>query len=59
MIRKSMIETAKEEGIEQGIEQGTINTKKEIVKNMLNQGIDLETISKCTNLSIEEIEKLK
>ena len=55
MIRKSMIETAKEEGLERGIEQGTLN----VAKNMLNQGIDLETISKYTNLSIEEIEKLK
>ena len=51
MIRNSMIETAKEQGIEQ--------EKLNIAKNMLNQGIDLETIAKCTNLSIEEIEKLK
>ena len=59
MIRNSMIETAKEQGIEQGIEQGKLETEKKIVNNMLSSNIDIETISKCTNLSIEEIEKLK
>ena len=45
----------KEEGIEQGIQEEKINT----AKNMLSKNIDIQTISEVTNLSIEEIEKLK
>ena len=41
--------------IEEGIEENT----KELVKNMLKEGIDTKTIAKVTNLSIEEINKIK
>ena len=44
-----------EKGIEQGIEQGILQT----AKNMLDLGISIEDIMKCTNLSREKIEKLK
>ena len=47
------------EGIEQGIEQGVEQNKNEIAKKLLNMNMSIEDISKATNLSIEEIEKLK
>ena len=47
-------EAGREEGIEQGIEQNKI----EIAKAMLLENIDITTISKVTNLSLQEIEKL-
>ncbi len=48
-----------QEGIEQGLEQGSKQEKLEIAKNMLVEKINIETISKVTNLSKAEIEKLK
>ena len=47
------------EGIEQGIEQGEKNKQIEIAKNMLNDNLPIETISKYTNLTVQEIIKLK
>ena len=41
------------------IKEGKIEEKNEIAKNMLDNGIDVKTISKCTNLSIEQIKNLK
>ena len=46
------------EGIEQGIEQGSILTKEEIAKSLLEQNIDIEVISKSTGLTKDEIENL-
>ena len=63
LIRNTEIEEAKEEGyeegIEQGIEQGKEETIKETVINMLKMNINIDTISKVTNLSIDEINKIK
>ena len=47
------------EGIEQGIEQGIKQQKIEIAKNMIKDNISIETISKYTNLTTQEIDKLK
>ena len=38
-----------------GIEDSTIK----IAKNILAKGVDMDTISQCTGLSIKELEKLK
>lgn len=43
------------DGIEQGIEQGIITT----AKNMLKLGLDIETISKATELDIDIIKSLQ
>ncbi|MFD3157344.1 hypothetical protein ACFIJ5_10870 [Haloimpatiens sp. FM7330] len=48
--RANMINGAKEEGIKEGI----IKT----AKNLLVMGMDADTISKATGLSIEEIKSL-
>lgn len=46
-------------GIEQGIKQGKNHQTRTIAKNMKNQNIDIEIISKVTGLSIKEIENLR
>ena len=48
-----------EEGIEKGIEQGSKEKAFENAKNAIAIGLDSETISKITGLSIEEIEHLR
>ena len=53
-IMDSLKREYKEEGIKEGIEQEKI----EITKIMLKENINIETISKCTGLTKEEIEKL-
>jgi predicted transposase/invertase (TIGR01784 family) len=46
-------------GIEKGIEQGMQRKSKEIALVMLEEGIEINLISKVTGLSIEEIQRLK
>ena len=50
-IRATLRDEGYEEGIEKGIEKVAINS--------LENGLDKETISKITGLSLEEINKLK
>ena len=63
----SALENAEQKGIEQGIEKGLEQGREEgarqekigIALNALKTGLDLNTISTLTGLSIDEIEKLK
>jgi predicted transposase/invertase (TIGR01784 family) len=63
MYQNSLINSnygaGKIEGIKEGIEKGEKQAKIEIAKKSLSQGIDLNTISLITGLSVEEIKKLK
>ena len=52
---KTMLKGSREEGIEIGKKENKI----EIAKNMLEEGMDIKTISRLTKLAIEEIEKIK
>ena len=62
MIKNTQLRRAKEDGISQGITQGIHQGmdagKKEVAKSMLEDGMDIEKISKLTGLSIKEIQKL-
>jgi hypothetical protein len=58
-IRNTLITEAITEGRNIGIEEGSLNKQIEIAKNMFLKEIDINTISECTGLSIEEIEKLE
>ena len=74
-VRNSMIKSAKMEaekdgleqglkkGLKQGLEQGKIaginEEKLNIAKKMLDEKIEIEIISKITNLSIDEIKNIK
>ena len=46
-------------GMHQSREEGKKEKQIEIAKNMLNEGMDIKTISRLTKLAIEEIEKIK
>jgi predicted transposase/invertase (TIGR01784 family) len=48
-----------QEGIEKGIEKGMEKEKREIAQKMLATGIDLNTISAITGLSLPQIQNLK
>ena len=52
-------EEGREEGIEKGIEKGKKEAKIKTAKKMLLKNLDIEDISELTELSIEEIKKLK
>lgn len=47
------------EGRREGRKEGRKETREEITKKLLELGIKIEDIEKVTNLSREEIEKLK
>ena len=59
IIQKKLINTARVEGIEEGIKEGREKEKILIAKNFLKDGIPIDVVSKNTNLSITELEKLK
>ena len=54
----SRISDALEEGIEKGKIEGKIEGQKEIITRMLKEKIDIETISKLTGLTKNEITKI-
>jgi len=56
---KKGLQKGLEKGREEGLKEGEKNAKIEIAKKSLKKGIDIETISELTNLSIEEIKKIK
>ena len=63
MIKNTQLRRAKEDGISQGITQGIHQGmdagKKEVAKSMLEDGMDVEKISKLTGLSIDMILQIK
>ncbi len=46
------------ESKQEGISIGRLEEKQETAKALKKTGIDISTISKCTGLSVEEVEKL-
>ena len=61
-MQNSLIREAEDSGYEKGIKFGEKKLEKEkvkMVKNMLAEEIDINIISKISNLSIEKIDKIK
>ena len=54
VMQKKMINTARNWGYDDGKEEG----KKSIAKNLLNDGIPIEVVSRNTGLSIKELKEL-
>lgn len=54
----SELNAAEKKGREEGREEGAKNKAIEIARNMKLNGLDTETISKITGLSLLEIEEL-
>ena len=57
-IRDSGYKEGKEEGLEEGIKQGKISKQLEIAKKLKEENVDINLISKVTNLKVEEINKI-
>jgi predicted transposase/invertase (TIGR01784 family) len=55
----SMIEGAREEGLQKGREQGSHQRAVEIAKKMLTKGVGVEEISDYSGLTVEEVVRLK
>ena len=55
----SSMRSAKEIGMEKGIKEGMEKGVEEVARKMLQEEIDKTIISKVTNLSLDEIEKLR
>ncbi|MBQ8892191.1 MAG: hypothetical protein IJ068_04990, partial [Bacilli bacterium] len=47
-----------QQGLQKGIKEGIKQNKKEMVLNMYKEGIDIKIISKCSKLSIDEINSI-
>ena len=58
-IENSLRREAIEKGLAEGLEQGSLAEKQNIAKAMLNDNLDVSTISKYTGLGEEEIKTLK
>ena len=60
--KKYYIDEGIKEGIEkgfgQGLEQGILKNRQEMIINMHNHNIPLDTIAKCANLEVSEVEKI-
>ena len=54
LVNKTLMESLKEEGINEGIKEGKI----EMVKNMLREKVDKGIICRVANLSIDEINNM-
>lgn len=59
MDNEQFLEDAENRGIKKGIQQGRSEAKLETAKKMLEEKIPIETITKVTGLTKEEIEELK
>ena len=51
-------ESGPKEGHESGLKEGQESEQLKIAKNLKDLGVDMNTISKSTGLSIEKLEKL-
>ena len=52
------VEEAEEKGLEKGVKEGKAEEQRLIAANLKNQGVDIETITRCTGLSVKEIDEL-
>ena len=48
-----------QKGQQEGWQKGRQEGRQEVALNFLSAGLDLETVVKCTGLSVDEIKKLK
>ena len=55
MVKENEMEETRVSGLEQGLSQGIEENTITIIKNMLLNNIDINTISKVINKSIEDI----
>lgn len=56
---ENSLEWAKQYGAKEGFTKGKAEASREMAVKFLKSGVDIDIISTCTGLSVEEIEKLK
>ena len=56
---RKVMNSLKKEYKEEGLKEGFLERSKTIALSMIKEGINIETISKCTGLSIEQISNIK
>ena len=54
----TILEERELRGIEKGIEKGKLEEKKEVARNLLGLGVEIDKIIKATGLTEEDIKKL-
>ena len=52
------LKIGEEKGLAKGLEKGLVKGQRQIAANLKKQGVNIETIAQCTDLSIEEIKEL-
>ena len=52
------VEEAEEKGLKKGVKEGKAEEQRLIAANFKKQGVDIETIARCTGLSVKEIDEL-
>lgn len=57
-MQKRLLNTARNWGYDDGKAEGAKAEKNAIAKNLLKDGMSIESVSKNTGLSIEELQKL-
>lgn len=58
-VAEQLINKGREEGLKEGLKEGSIKTKFEVAKRMLQSGVDEEQIRTFTNLTKKELEQIK
>jgi len=58
-VNKKLMNSLKSEGIRKGEIKGRLERNIEVARNMLNDKVNLKSISKYTGLSINQINSLK
>ena len=55
----ALFEQIKNEGLEQGLEQGEKKALAKVAENLIREGMDIARVCKMTELSREQVEKLR
>ena len=58
-IRSKLMEDAEEIALEENFEKGKVERSVEIAKNLLFDGINVDTITRATGLTIDEVKNLQ
>ncbi|PIE97344.1 MAG: hypothetical protein CR988_08255, partial [Treponema sp.] len=58
MYRMTVEDEIRHDALQQGMQQGEKKRNTDIVLRMFSKGFDMETISECTELTLEEIKKI-
>ncbi len=58
-VKMNLLEIGIEKGIEQGIEKGIEQSRTEIIRNMLNNGLSSEEVTKVTQIPLDIVKEVE